>query len=309
MNGGLILWRCVLIIMLCSAVPAIRANAASEENVTIVRMTPKQSDADASHSYLVQLLEIALAETESEFGPSEVEFMPISLNQGLILHLMDIGDILDVVASAPTNQREIQFRAARVPLLMGLLGYRMMLIKPQDQAKFAAIERPEELKQLRACQGTFWPDADILEQQGYRVVRADEFSALFELLLTDQCDYFPRAITEGYGELDAHNKANPERQVVAFDDILLHYVVPFYFFTSHRNYELAARLELGLQRGISDGTIRRLMEQHQVTRVAFPLEKWQQTVVFEVPNPSLPKSTPLYRSEYWLELPVKTRLQ
>ncbi|MBW8192252.1 transporter substrate-binding domain-containing protein [Neiella marina] len=279
------------------------------EQMTIVRMTPKQSEADASHSYLVELLRIALAETEPEFGPAKIEFMPISLNQGLILHLMDVGDILDVVASAPTHQREIQFRAARVPLLMGLLGYRMMLIKPEDQDKFANIESPEELKQLRACQGSFWPDADILEQEGYRVVRADEFATLFELLLDGQCDYFPRAITEGYGELTAHNAAHPDRPVVAFDDILLHYVVPFYFFSSHQNYELAARLQLGLERGIAKGTIRQLMEQHQVTRVAFPLERWQQTTVFEVPNHDLPKSTPLYRKELWLELPVKERIR
>ncbi|WP_147271788.1 type 2 periplasmic-binding domain-containing protein [Corallincola holothuriorum] len=276
---------------------------------TIVRMTPKQSAEDASHSYLVALLALALDNTEPEYGPARVEFMPIALNQGLILHLLDIGGVLDVVASAPTAERETLFRAARVPLLMGLLGYRMMIIRPEDKEKFAAITEPEQLQALKACQGKYWPDTDILENQGYQVVRVEEFTQMFEYLQSGLCDYFPRAITEGYGELDAYNEAHPDTPLMAYDQTLLHYVVPFYFFTSHQNFELAARLELGLQRAIEQGALLELMKKHEVTKVAFPLHKWKDAVVFEVANPTLSKSIPLYEREYWLQLPVKQRKQ
>ncbi|WP_406610104.1 hypothetical protein [Agarivorans sp. JK6] len=285
------------------------ATATEPGEVQVVRMTPKQSEVDVSHDYLVKLLELAINETELEFGPAKVEFMPVNLGQNLVLELLDIENVLDVVASAPTPEREVQFRSARVPLFMGLLGYRMMLIKPRDQAKFAAITRPDQLKTLRACQGSAWPDADILEAQGYQVVRVDELATMFEYLQDGKCDYFPRAITEGYGELAFYNQRNPNRPLADFDQILLHYTVPLYFFTSHRNYVLASRLQLGLERAIAKGRMQELMAQHPVTQVAYPLDKWRETVVFEVLNPDLPKSTPLYNPRLWQQLPVKEHLQ
>ncbi|GAD80781.1 hypothetical protein VEZ01S_42_00010 [Vibrio ezurae NBRC 102218] len=281
-----------------------KATQATPEPV-IIRMAPKQSDEDVSHSYLVSLLELAIKETEHDFGPAKLDFMPIQLGQNLVLPLLDIEGILDTVASAPTRQREIQFRAARFPLLMGLLGYRMMLIRPEDEAKFLAISRPEQLKVLKACQGSSWPDSAILEEQGYNVIRVEKFETMFDYLHSGRCDYFPRAITEGYGELDAYNSANPDKPLLAFDKVLLHYTVPLFFFTSHKNFLLAYRIETGLIRANEKGLVEQLMRSHPVTKSAYPLQKWQSSVVFEVANPHLLKTIPIEHKQYWQSLPTR----
>jgi hypothetical protein len=279
------------------------------EEPLIIRIAPKQSDEDVSHDYLVSLLHLAIKETEEDFGPAKVEFMPIQLGQDLVMPLLEIEGILDVVASAPTRQREIQFRAARFPLLMGLIGYRMLLIRPQDVEKFAAINKPSELKSLKACQGSAWPDADILEEQGYTVIRVEKFETMFDYLQSNRCDYFPRGITEGYGELEAYNNANPDKVLHAFDDILIHYTVPMFFFTSHQNFELSYRIETGLHKANEKGLVEKLMRSHSVTKSAYPLSKWKNSIVFEVANPKLLKTIPLDKPNFWQELPTKARVQ
>ncbi|MPW36099.1 hypothetical protein [Vibrio sp. B1Z05] len=277
----------------------------STQQPRIIRMAPKQSAEDVSHSYLVSLLEIAIKETEHDFGPAKLDFMPIQLGQNLVLPLLDIEGILDTVASAPTVKREVQFRAARFPLLMGLLGYRMMLIRPEDEAKFLAISRPEQLKTLKACQGSAWPDSKILEDQGYNVIRVDKFETMFDYLINGRCDYFPRAITEGYGELEAYNAANPDKPLLAFDKVLLHYTVPLFFFTSHKNFLLAYRIEMGLIRANEKGLVEQLMKTHPVTKSAYPLDKWQESIVFEVAIPDLLKTIPIEKKHYWQHLPAR----
>lgn len=271
----------------------------------VVRMIPKQSEADVSHSYYLQLLELALKATEKEYGATKIELMPTGYNQGIILSLLNYDGILDVVTSAPTPEREREFRSARVPLLRGLLGYRMMLIRPEDKDLFSKITTAEELKKYRACQATHWPDADLLEKAGYTVVRTPEFADLFWLLLDKKCDYFPRGIAEGYAELEKHNKDYADKKLAAFDDIIIHYPIPIFFYTSHSNFELAARLEKGLKFLITNGEFLKLMEQHPVTASLFPLNKWASKRYFKVPNHMLPKAIPVEEKYLWIDLSGK----
>ncbi|GAA5218225.1 transporter substrate-binding domain-containing protein [Corallincola platygyrae] len=277
---------------------------ASGPGVDVLRMVPKQSETDVSHAFLMDAVTAAMENTVDDFGPYQIEMMPIPLNQGLILHLLEFPGVLDLVASAPTEERETTFRAIRVPLMMGLLGYRMMLVHPDRIDEFNSFTKPEQLKSLVACQGAQWPDADLLENQGYRVYRVEGYEEMFHFVRDGTCDYFPRAITEGYGELEAFNQKHPDAPLAKFDRILLHYFVPLYFFTGQHNYELAARIELGLQRAIDSGELKKLLEQNPVTQSAFPLSKWKESIVFKVANPDLSKSTPIYQAHYWLQIPA-----
>ena len=291
-------------LMLLSAVcfALVTIEAVSKD---VVRMIPKQSEADVSHSYYLQLLELALKATEEEYGETTIELMPTGYNQGIILSLLNYDGILDVVTSAPTPEREIDFRSAKVPLLRGLLGYRMMLIRPEDRELFSNISSADELKKYRACQATHWPDADLLEQAGYKVVRTPEFADLFWLLLDKKCDYFPRGIAEGYAELEKHNKDYADKKLAAFDDIIIHYPIPIFFYTSHKNFELAARIEKGLKRLIINGEFLKLMESHPVTASLFPLSKWKAKRYFKVPNKLLPKAIPIEEKSLWIDLSGK----
>lgn len=273
-----------------------------ESETHIIRMIPKQSEADASHSYLLSLLELVLDETEADYGETVIELLPTSYNQKIILSLLNHDGILDVVTSAPTPEREEKFRSAKVPLMRGLLGYRMMIIRPEDEALFKKFTKEEELKALRACQATHWPDADVLEAGGYKVVRTPVFEDLFKMLINKECDYFPRGIAEGYAEVITHNSTYPSKKLKAFDDIIIHYPLPLFFYTSHKNFELAARIERGLEAIIKNGKFDKLMQNHAITKTIFPLKKWKNKRYFYVPNHLLPKSVPIEKKHLWIQL-------
>ncbi|MEZ9835063.1 hypothetical protein BCS96_02670 [Vibrio breoganii] len=272
------------------------------DDIQTIKMTPKQSEEDVSHDYLVQLVARSTQLAEEHFGPSKIEFMPIMLSQDRVLQLLGIGGVLDIVSSAPTAKREASFLSVKVPIFMGLLGYRMMIISPEKVATFEGITTEEQLKNLVACQGTAWPDADILEDSGYKVLRVDKFEQMFEKLHDGGCDYFPRGITEGYGELEYYNENNPDKPLAKFDSILIHYQVPLLFYTSHSNYELAAKMQYGLEKMVENGELEALLKNHPVTQSAFPLSKWESSTIYSVPNKRLPKSVPTFKKELWLEL-------
>lgn len=287
-----------LLIILSMLVPV----ALAQQDSVIVRMPPKQSDEDASHGYISAALSLALQETEYDYPPAQIEMLPITYNQRLMFSLLNHKGVLDIVASAPSPAREIAYRSVRVPLLKGLLGYRMSLIRAEDKEKFDAITDPEEFKKLIACQGAHWPDKDVFEHNGFPTASTDDFPDLFVMLNNKECDYFPRAITEGYAELHNYNQLNADKRLVAHDKFLFHYIQPFLFYTSHENYELAARLAKGLIKATHNGKLLKLMQEHPVTAHVFPLTKWDDKSIIRLENPLLVKALPLEFPEYWITL-------
>lgn len=294
-------WRSGLCVLLSLFISAFAANSYGKD-VSKIRFPPMQSDDDVSHSYFVNLLNASLAVTEQQYGPAKVEVLPTQYDQRLILSLLNHEGILDVVASAPTAEREKSFRSSRVPLLMGLLSYRMLLIRKDKLAEFKSITEAAQLQQLRACSAEHWPDTDILLHNQYQVQTGAGFQQLFDMLVSGKCDYFPRGITEGYAELQAFDKHHPELagQLVAFDDVLIHYPLAVMFYTSHHNFELAGRIEKGLWQLHQNGQLLSLLKSHPSTARAFPLTQWQGSKVFELTNPYMPNVVAVENDSLWL---------
>ncbi|RJG38294.1 substrate-binding periplasmic protein [Motilimonas pumila] len=294
-----------LMLALLTTITLTFQSIAYAKDVQKVRFPPMQSADDVTHSYFVSLLSASLAATEEEYGKAEVEVLPTAYDQRLILSLLNHQGILDVVASAPTAERERRFRSTRVPLLMGLLSYRMFLIREDKLETFQQITKTDQLQKLTACSAEYWPGTQVLTQAQFKVRVAANFQQMFDLLLAGECDYFPRGITEGYGELHAFNEHNPELsgQLIAFDKVLLRYPLAVMFYTSHDNFELAGRIEKGLRQLQQTGDILKLLKKHSSSARAFPLSQWQDSQVFELSNPVMPKVVPTDNAALWLTLP------
>lgn len=124
-----------------------------------------------------------------------------------------------------------------------------------------------------ACQGAYWPDAKILDQNGDIVREVAVFDHIFELLSKKKCTYFPRAIFEGYAELEAVKERFPD--LTTFDDALLHCALPYFFYTNKKSTGLAEQLHFGLSKALKNGSYDALMKQHPLTRHLYPLKQWQ----------------------------------
>ena len=90
---------------------------------------------------------------------------------------------------------------------------------------------------------------------------------------------------------------------MVYDKLILRYPLPMYFFVSKSNPRLAQRLTQGLEMLIATGKLNEFIEQHDITRQMFPLNRYRYSRIFELTNPMLPPQTPFERQELWIDLP------
>lgn len=262
----------------------------------VVYLQPPRSGADATHDFYSDLLEIVLP------SGTRMELRGGSTSQERSMQLLR-NNTTTIAWSGTNSVRERDLLPIRVPLFAGLLGIRMPVIRSSDKPRFDLIRNDSDLKQLVACQGDQWPDSDILEANGYEVERVTSFERMYRMLEAGRCDYFPRGITEIYGELDR----NVYPGLMAYERVLLSYTFPMYFFVAQGDEELAAVLEERLLQFAQSGDLQAYLRLHPVTRGAFPLARFRDSLVFRLENPDLPAATPLQNRSFWLELPSESQ--
>lgn len=275
------------------AMPA--APAAPAPLVPLVPQVRYPRSEDEGHSqgaehYPVRLLQMALQRSGQRYT---LQPTPIKMRQNRALAEMSNGRVLDIVWTMSSLERERDLLPIRIPLDMGLLGWRLLLVRERDAARFAAIRSAAQLQALDALQGHDWPDTDILRANGYRVQSASDYLGMFKMLQSGRVDYFPRAVFEVWNEAAAFAS---EGLTVA-PGLALHYPSALYFFVRQADTALAAAVRRGLERMLADGSYARLFQDYfgdMVARAAL-----EQRRVFELRNPLLPAATPLARHELW----------
>ena len=195
--------------------------------------------------------------------------------------------------------REQSMRAIRIPLLKGLIGYRLLVIRKEDQAKFAKITTKGELLALRAGQGMHWPDTEILRANKFQVTEAMAKENLYKMLVAKRFDFFPRGATEVNLEADLIRAQN----LMVEPRLILHYPAALYFFVNKKNTELAQRLEKGFSIIQRNGEFDKLFLSAERVKSAIDILKEPQRKIIQLDNPYLPSDAPLNIPQYWLKLP------
>lgn len=263
-----------------------------------VRIRAKQSDDDASHSYFVKVLQLALDNTEKDYGKAVVKITNSNMTQGRSLEELEKGKYIDIDWAGTDIEREKKLIPIRIPLIGGLLGYRVPVIKKINKPIFDRIKKVDDLKELLAVSGTHWPDSDIMESSGFKIERVAKFEQMYPLLESGRVDYFPRGINEVYGEVEARGN----KELIIYNRIIIAYKFPMYFFTNKKNTNLAKRIEKGLIIAVNNGSLLELIKLHPATAPIFPLSKYNDSIIFEVNNPYLPKLTPVNEKKLWIKL-------
>ncbi|WP_085906708.1 hypothetical protein [Kiloniella majae] len=283
----------ILIISSCTAFTSISAYSK-----TVINIRQAQGAGDIAHSYFTALISEVLNRTASKYGPAKLNVTSSNLTQQRSLYFLEKGRKIDLDWAGTNLEREQDLRPIRIPLNMGLLGYRLLVIRKDRIAEFDKIQTPEQLKRLTACQGQHWPDSNILEDNGYIVNRTIRFELMWKMIEKQRCDYFPRAISEGYGEAEFYGTDTYK----AYDKILITYRFPMYFFVNLNNQALAKRLEEGLESMIEDRSLLKFMEQHPATKAAFPLSQYENSRIFVAENQYITKETRDLPDRYWLKI-------
>lgn len=273
----------------------IGLNAVGEPEKVVIKHIRPESETDKRPRYYVDLLRLVLERTQDVDGAFHLKPAEKRMFQGRAIISLQKGEALDVVWTMTSKEREEDLLPIRIPLLKGLLGYRIFLIRPQDTEKFAAITTLEDLKSLTAGQGHDWPDTKILRANGLQVITAGTYDGLFEMLERGRIDYFPRGVNEPWAELQAH----PESELIVEESILLKYPAAIYFFVNKKDRALANRIERGLRLMMKDGSFDEFFHTHPHTQPIFERANLEQRKTFTLENPLLPPETPLDEEELW----------
>lgn len=190
---------------------------------------------------------------------------------------------------------ERTLQPVRVPLLKGLIGWRLFFIREQDTEKFAHIKTLQELSKQIAGQGYDYPDNIILEASHLALRTGLHRNNVLQMLLKNRVDYFPRSITEIYDEWRVFG----EPGLAIERSLALKYPSAFYFFVAKDNVELAELLNRGLQKAIISGEFDKVFNRYFGDIIA--RSNLSSRTILSIPHPTLSATIPLEKPEYWFD--------
>jgi ABC-type amino acid transport substrate-binding protein len=258
-----------------------------------------ESRTDTRFDDLKEILKTALDETVSADGPYTLAASSRYVNEARYLaEIRDGGGHgeANVVWSSTSEQKERELLPIRFELRKGLLGFRVALIDQRRQKEFDRVQTFADVKKLTIGQGIGWGDVAIYQAAGIKVTTAP-YEDLFRMVVNDRFDLFPRGVGEAFRERDARRDQLPDLSVE--QGILFYYPWPYYFFCNRKDSALAARIERGLKRMRADGSFDRIFWKYN--RAAIERARMSGRRVIRIPNPLLPKDTPLGDAGMWFD--------
>jgi hypothetical protein len=244
--------------------------------------------------YFSLLLKHTLSYSQGEHY--EVRSFGANIPKDRDFELLANNDGIDVVFAGSNMEREQKYRAVHFPILKGLNGWRIPLVRGTKLGLFSKPLSLEQFKQLKPGQFHTWSDTLVLQANGIEVVKGTNFDGLFGMLSRGRFDYFPRSVLEVESDYERHKNLN-----IAIDPyIIIHYPTAFYFYVNKDNILLENKLLQGLEAAHLDGTLNALFMQfygEQVNHI-----KATKRRLVSLDNPLLPKETPLNRKDLWIDL-------
>lgn len=268
---------------------------------TRIKIKVQATEQERNTNYFSLLLVKALEASKSENETLEIIYSPRDLSQARWISMLQKDTSNFVIWTMTDIQREEQLLPIRIPLSKGLFGYRVLIIRQNEQSRFDHIQRIEDFATLIGGQGTHWPDTHIMTANGLKLVTAENTESLFRMIEAKRFDYFPRGASEAWFEL----LERKDRGLIVEKNILLYYPADIYFFVNKSNPALANRIERGLEILIDSGEFDRFFYSHP--RVSSAFNQLKNRRIIKLNNPYLPPATPVDHPRYWIDLNMMNR--
>ncbi len=281
--------RCLLGALALVALPGRAA-----EPLQVMVQGP-ESSGDNRNDYYWEVLQAALEKTRGQWGDFRLT-VGASMNGLRAVEELQMGN-LNLVLRSTSPELERACRPIRIPLDKGLRGYRVFLIRRQLQARLDQVRTLDDLKRFSIGQQAAWNDVEVLEKNGFKVVKGGKYDGLFGMLANGRFDLFSRSVIEVGDELRSQQARYPD--LVVERNLLLYYPFAPYLFVRRDagGEQLALRIEAGLNLMFKDGSFDK-----KFNVLKAPIEQELNLAgrrLLRIPNPLLPPETPLRNSELW----------
>jgi hypothetical protein len=177
--------------------------------------------------YIVELLTGALARAP-RVEPDRLHWLDLHMNQDRAFTLLRSTESLDVYWSMTSAAREQGAIPVRIPLLKGLLGYRVLIIRKDAADKFRRIKTLDDLKSITIGQGLDWPDTAIMQASGLHVVTSASYETLYRMLKAGRFD----GIALGANEVDDELAKQHDPDLMIERTVAIAYPAPVFFFVT-----------------------------------------------------------------------------
>lgn len=193
------------------------------------------------------------------------------------------ADILSTVAGNPKLANEDK---QLIPLAMmkGLLGYRLLIIRAEDQERFFAIKHIEDLRALTNGVPDGWAEVSLFRGNGIPVDGDVRFDDLFSQLARGQFDYTSFGANEIEPILADHVASQPG--LALEQTLLVYYPFPLVFYVTPNDPILAQRIRQGMAIISRNGVLDAIFEKHFGETLRRLQLHERRTLVLE--NPLLP---------------------
>jgi hypothetical protein len=219
-----------------------------------------ESPEDHRYSYHWQVLQQALDKTSPKYGTYRIEPAEFMSEERQVFELLHQSGKLTVILRGDTQEYAKAFEWVRIPIDKGLLGYRVFLIRREDQPRLTHETTLDDLRNFTIGQGNGWKDIEILRANRMKVMAGGDYAGLFAMLANRRFDLFSRGVEEVLDEYSQHRQQFPS--IAIEENLILYYPIAryFWFSRSDQGRELAQRVREGMMMMIEDGSFDRLFD-------------------------------------------------
>ncbi|MBA6390418.1 transporter substrate-binding domain-containing protein [Colwellia sp. BRX10-3] len=208
--------------------------------------------------YEQQVLQAALSAAGVKTS-IDIDERNLSISEEASVFSKQLFDVFATVQGNPKLNTENKILIAK-PIMQGLLGQRLLIIRKTDSARFDAIKQTDEMKKMRSGIPTGWADVTLFKANQYNTVEIGNFETIFHYLVNNDFDY----LALGANEIEqVYQQADLEKlDLTIAPTLMLRYNFPVVFYVNPNNPELAKHLNTGLELIIKNGSLKAMFDQH-----------------------------------------------
>ncbi len=219
-----------------------------------------ESPDDSRIFFKNELVKLALELTKERYGEYEIVENTQRMNISRAFRELEKSNSLTLTFAHTREELEKNALAIRVPLRRGIDSYRLLVVRKGEEIALSKIKTIEELKQYKVGLSPNWSTYKIMQKNGFEIVDASIYSAMFLMLERERFDFVPRALNEVYDEMEHHQAEKDGLAIVP--DIALYIPSVSYMFVSPNEPRIYQRLNSGLHAMSINGQLQNLIDKY-----------------------------------------------
>lgn len=253
--------KAISVFVLCVIISLLPLRIALADEPLLVKYLGNNT-ASISEDYYLAIIDAALKATESTYGPYQLVFTQEQLSSERKHELLVAGEKVNIdrLVGFP-NQKGPREGLIRIglPVLNGFMGYRILLIRREDQTRFSSIKTLEELQKLSMGFGKGW-EGHVYKHNGFSVAEPLNMTMLLKMLAGKRYFFVPLSVIE----IDDHYAIDgkPVDSLVPEQSLLIYMPLPVYFYVSPEQPILADRITVGLKYLQENGQLDKIFKDH-----------------------------------------------